>query len=204
MDMVFRDRRAERQVRTAARPVCAWPLVLAAVAGCRPAAPVAPAPPTGGVEYVYDAARFAADVAPVLGARGCDTVACHGGGIRGTFALSPVGDKDLDFDFAQAVLQVDGDDPAASPLLRKASSAQRCATWLQSIWAWACTPVKAKAMRHSTRAARRYSATGGRVWKGTMERCMAALPQWLARPAQCGRTWGIVEARSPAALCLEH
>lgn len=119
MDMVFRDRRAERQVRTAARPVCAWPLVLAAVAGCRPAAPVAPAPPTGGVEYVYDAARFAADVAPVLGARGCDTVACHGGGIRGTFALSPVGDKDLDFDFAQAVLQVDGDDPAASPLLRK-------------------------------------------------------------------------------------
>lgn len=88
-------------------------------AGCRPADPVTPDPPGGGTAWIWDAAVFDATVAPVLTARGCDTVECHGGGIRGTFALSPAGDKDLAFDFAQAGWQADGGDPAASALLRK-------------------------------------------------------------------------------------
>lgn len=119
MGMESRDHRGVGRMRAPRRGRAVLPLALAAIAGCRPASPVAPTPPTGGTTYVYDAARFAGDVAPVFSARGCDTIACHGGGIRGTFALSPVGDKDLDFDFEQAVWQVDGDDPAASPLLRK-------------------------------------------------------------------------------------
>lgn len=119
MGMEPRDNGTARRARAAARWRGVLPLVLSAAAGCRPAAPVVPTPPTGGTEYVYDAARFAADVAPVFSARGCDTIECHGGGIRGTFALSPVGDKDLEFDFAQAVWQADGDEPASSPLLRK-------------------------------------------------------------------------------------
>lgn len=87
--------------------------------GCRPASPSAPNPPGGGATWVFDRARFDAEVAPVLGARGCDAVECHGGGIRGTFALSPAGDKDLGFDFAQARLQADPADAASSALLRK-------------------------------------------------------------------------------------
>lgn len=90
-----------------------------AMCGCRPADPSAPPPPGGGNVWVLDEAIFAANVAPVLTARGCDAIECHGGGIRGTFALSPAGDKDLAFDFEQAALQVTGTDPAASPLLRK-------------------------------------------------------------------------------------
>lgn len=90
-----------------------------ALAGCRTADPLTPAPPGGGAVYVMDADVFAATVAPVFTARGCDSVECHGGGIRGTFALSPAGAKNLALDFAQASLQVNGDDPAASPLLLK-------------------------------------------------------------------------------------
>lgn len=100
-----------------------WSVLLAAallpLAGCRAANPVTPEPPGGGRAYVLDAAAFAATVAPVFTARGCDSVECHGGGIRGTFALSPAGAKNPDLDFAQASLQVTGDDPSASPLLRK-------------------------------------------------------------------------------------
>lgn len=92
---------------------------LLTAAGCRPADPVMPDPPGGGAAWVWDEAMFAATVAPVFTARGCDSVDCHGGGIRGTFALSPAGDKDLAFDFAQAGWQADGGDPAASALLRK-------------------------------------------------------------------------------------
>ncbi len=96
--------------------LCAAGLVLA---GCRSADPTTPSPPGGGRDYVLDAGVFAASVAPVFSARGCDTIECHGGGIRGTFALSPSADKDFDFDFAQARLQVNGDDPASSPLRLK-------------------------------------------------------------------------------------
>ena len=39
--------------------------------------------------------------------RGCDAAGdCHGGGIRGTFALSPASAKDVHYDFNQAILQV--------------------------------------------------------------------------------------------------
>lgn len=104
-----------------ARQLLPVALALAAglFAGCRPADPATPEPPGGGEAWAWDASLFEATVAPVLTARGCDTVECHGGGIRGTFALSPAGDKDLAFDFAQAGWQADGDAPAASPLLRK-------------------------------------------------------------------------------------
>ncbi|MBE0565277.1 MAG: hypothetical protein IH621_04905, partial [Krumholzibacteria bacterium] len=81
--------------------------------------PGAPVPPGGGHEYVLDYEAYVTDVAPVLAARGCDTVACHGGGIRGTYALSPADDKDFPFDFAQARLQVLPAAPATSPLLQK-------------------------------------------------------------------------------------
>lgn len=87
--------------------------------GCRTADPTTPPPPGGGRTFVLDQAVFTATVAPVLTARGCDNAACHGGGIRGTFALSPAADKDLDFDFEQSRLQVDGALPESSPLLRK-------------------------------------------------------------------------------------
>jgi hypothetical protein len=98
----------------------AWTMVLGlAIAGCRPADPTIVPPPGGGTDYVYDPGSFAANVEPVFTARGCDSIECHGGGIRGTFALSPAGDKNLAFDFEQAVWQSDGSDPAASPLLRK-------------------------------------------------------------------------------------
>lgn len=102
----------------------AWRLVpvalaLAPACGCRPADPTMPEPPGGGTAWTWDEAQFASTVAPVFTARGCDTIECHGGGIRGTFALSPADDKDLAFDFAQAGWQADGESPAASPLLRK-------------------------------------------------------------------------------------
>jgi hypothetical protein len=75
-------------------------------------------PPGGGAVYVLDPALFATAVAPVLSAKGCDAAGdCHGGGIRGTYQLSPNVNKDIDFDFGQSVLQVDGYDPTQSPLL---------------------------------------------------------------------------------------
>jgi hypothetical protein len=77
-----------------------------------------PPPPTGGQAYVLDYAEFASAVDPVLTRRGCDAGGdCHGGGIRGTLALSPAGAKDVPFDFEQVCLQVNGADPAASPIL---------------------------------------------------------------------------------------
>ncbi|MBK8167723.1 MAG: hypothetical protein IPK64_17390 [bacterium] len=120
MQLALRDRRATtfgRRAWCGAR--CLLPAALALVAGCRSANPVTPPPPAGGTAWTWDEAMFAATVAPVLGARGCDTIECHGGGIRGTFALSPAGEKELAFDFVQAGWQADGEDPAASPLLRK-------------------------------------------------------------------------------------
>ena len=78
-----------------------------------------PQAPSGGEEYILDYGIFAAQIDSILSDRGCDTMACHGGGIRGTFQLSPETDKDVDLDFAQASLQVNPEDPAASPLLTK-------------------------------------------------------------------------------------
>src|SRR5689334_367605 len=91
------------------------PLVLL---GCTsPTSP--PAPPGGGSQIVLDEASFVATVEPVLVAHGCDAGGdCHGGGIRGTFALSPQGSKDVQFDFDQAVLQVSPTPRDSSALLR--------------------------------------------------------------------------------------
>ncbi|MCA9729615.1 MAG: hypothetical protein KC729_18155 [Candidatus Eisenbacteria bacterium] len=79
-----------------------------------------PDPPTGGQELVLDFARFESDVLPVLTQQGCDAGGdCHGGGIRGTFALSPIEEKDPIFDFEQASLQVLPVEREESPLLIK-------------------------------------------------------------------------------------
>jgi hypothetical protein len=106
-----------------ARGVCA-PF---ATAGCAaltlwacstPTEPVSP--PGGGNRYVLDFQEFQTTVSPILTVHGCDAGGgCHGGGIRGTLALSPVEDKDLVFDFEQISLQVDGLDPSLSPVLTK-------------------------------------------------------------------------------------
>jgi len=79
----------------------------------------APEPPAGGQRYVLDYAVFVASIDTIFTARGCDDANCHGGGIRGTFELSPVGGKDVDMDYFQVSLQVDPSDPTASPILRK-------------------------------------------------------------------------------------
>jgi hypothetical protein len=86
-------------------------------AGCQKATD--PDPPSGGRTYVLDYNVFAAQVDPILTAHGCDDANCHGGGIRGTFELSPDTDKDIAFDFAQAGLQVVAANPPASPLVLK-------------------------------------------------------------------------------------
>lgn len=95
-------------------------LTLLPVFGCAddPMAPAGPEPVGGGQTYVLDAEAFAAIVSPILTRKGCDAGGqCHGDGIRGTYQLSPTSNKDRDFDFTQSALQVDGHDPAASPLL---------------------------------------------------------------------------------------
>ena len=68
---------------------------------------------------MLDFQGFQATVSPILTAHGCDAAGCHGGGIRGTLALSSIEEKDLLFDFEQISLQVDGLDPAGSPVLTK-------------------------------------------------------------------------------------
>lgn len=84
--------------------------------GCN--SPSAPTPPPGGgddVELDYDV--YVQTVAPVLERLGCNAAACHGGGIRGTYALSPSDAPNSQFDFDQTQLQVNVADPDASPLL---------------------------------------------------------------------------------------
>jgi hypothetical protein len=94
-------------------------LAVAFGSGCDHASPSDPNPPTGGQAYVLDYDVFASNIDSLLSAHGCDNLSCHGGGIRGTFELSPAGDKDIAFDFAQARLQVNGYDPVSSPLIMK-------------------------------------------------------------------------------------
>ena len=82
--------------------------------------PTGPDPASGGQERVLDYDTFVAAVAPVLAAEGCAAAGdCHGGGIRGAFALSPEHEKDLAFDFQQASEQINDLLPAASALLLK-------------------------------------------------------------------------------------
>lgn len=94
-----------------------WLVLPGALLGC--ASPVAPPPPPGGGATLHlDYAEFASAVEPILIARGCDAGGdCHGGGIRGTLALSPASAKDPNFDFAQVALQVMASDPDHSPIL---------------------------------------------------------------------------------------
>jgi hypothetical protein len=90
-----------------------------ALPGCKEASLTDVDIPGGGQELVLDFARFQSEVAEVLTRRGCDDLSCHGGGIRGTFELSPENQKDLAFDFAQACLQVDALQRERSSLLLK-------------------------------------------------------------------------------------
>lgn len=87
--------------------------------GCQPASTTDPDPPSGGQKYVLDYSVFASQIDPILSTQGCDNLNCHGGGIRGTFQLSPSNDKDTAFDFAQASMQVNPVNPTASSLVTK-------------------------------------------------------------------------------------
>jgi hypothetical protein len=111
-----RDRR-EAAASTLVAGACA--AVLAVAGACEKASPNDPNPPSGGNKYVLDYGVFAAQIDPIMTTLGCDDVNCHGGGIRGTFALSPDNDKDVAFDFAQASMQVYPQNPPASALVLK-------------------------------------------------------------------------------------
>src|SRR5262249_28120413 len=91
----------------------------AAFQGC--SSPTAPVPPPSGgsVPHLsYD--LFVQTVEPVIGRLGCDAVGdCHGGGIRGTLALSPPTAKDPQFDFEQVSLEVLPAQPDSSPILTR-------------------------------------------------------------------------------------
>lgn len=103
--------------RRSAAVVIALITLPAVVQGCqRPMAPVDP--PGGGQRWVLSFAAFEQTVAPVLTRRGCDAGGdCHGGGIRGSYELSPAGAKNARFDFDQSSLQVSVATPGSSPLL---------------------------------------------------------------------------------------
>ena len=93
-------------------------LALAAlpVACATPSEP--PVPPGGGQAANLSFETFETAVAPLLTQHGCDAGGdCHGGGIRGSFALSPADAKNAQFDFQQSALQVTITSPPASPLL---------------------------------------------------------------------------------------
>ena len=67
-------------------------------------------------------AEFDSLVEPILVSKGCDSVAggdCHGGGIQGTFRLSPPGAKNAQLDFDQASFQVSINPRTSSRLLTK-------------------------------------------------------------------------------------
>jgi len=108
-------RRATNAAGAALLPCCVFAIVSV---GCQgPSAD--PVVPSGGRQYVMDYTEFSTVVDPILTAHGCDNLSCHGGGIRGTFELSPANAKDVNLDFTQACLQVNPADPESSPLLAK-------------------------------------------------------------------------------------
>ncbi len=94
-------------------------IAVAVASGCEKASTTDPNPPSGGQTFVLDYDVFATSINPMLSSHGCDNETCHGGGIRGTFELSPNGAKNVAFDFEQARMQVDGRDPVSSPLAMK-------------------------------------------------------------------------------------
>jgi len=87
------------------------------VHGC--SSPTSPAPPPGGGQtLLLSYADFEQNVSPVLESQGCSATGdCHGGGIRGSFELSPPTAKDLQFDFDQVVQQVSATNRDHSPIL---------------------------------------------------------------------------------------
>jgi hypothetical protein len=88
--------------------------------GCAtpPTRPVAV--PSGGQVLELSFGQFVSTVSPVLERQGCDAGGdCHGGGIRGTFQLSPTTAKDLVFDFNQVVLQTYPTERDSSPILTR-------------------------------------------------------------------------------------
>ncbi len=94
-------------------------LATLALCGCNSAGPRTVSPPAGGQEFILDYEVFASSVNPILTAKGCDNLFCHGGGLRGTFELSPFDDKDIDFDFEQVLRQLNPLRPENSSLLTK-------------------------------------------------------------------------------------
>jgi hypothetical protein len=106
---------ARRRARAAGAACFAGVLLFAA--GCN--SPESPHPPGGGQVLELDFETYRSSVAPILTSYGCDSRNCHGGGIRGTFELSPFDEKDHAFDFEQASLQVSAYDRENSPLLIK-------------------------------------------------------------------------------------
>ncbi len=94
-------------------------MAVAVASGCDQASTTDPTPPGGGQSLVLDYDVFAASIDPMLSSHGCDNATCHGGGIRGTFELSPAGNKNIAFDFEQARMQVDGNNPPMSALAAK-------------------------------------------------------------------------------------
>lgn len=108
--------RARRAITASMLAVLVLPGV---VAGC--SSPTAPPPaPGGGQVLVLDFTTFAETVEPALQRRGCDTGNdCHGGGIRGTLALSPRDAKNVQYDFEQVSLQVSTLSPDSSRILLK-------------------------------------------------------------------------------------
>lgn len=105
-------------------PASLFALVCLGLVGCQEASITNPVIPGGGQELVLDYAQFEAEVVDIFTRRGCDSASCHGGGIRGTFQLSPASGKDPDFDFTQASLQVDALQREASALLLKPLAVQ--------------------------------------------------------------------------------
>ena len=105
-------------------PASLFALLCLSLVGCGDASIMEPEVPGGGQELALDYAQFEAEVADIFTRRGCDSASCHGGGIRGTFELSPGNDKNTDFDFTQASLQVDPLQSEASALLLKPLAVQ--------------------------------------------------------------------------------
>jgi hypothetical protein len=112
-----RSQRADRSRASRMIAVLAALALPAAVPACSsPTAPIDP--PGGGEELVLSFEQFEQTVEPLLIRHGCDAAGdCHGGGIRGSFELSPAGAKDARFDFDQSALQVWPTARERSPIL---------------------------------------------------------------------------------------
>jgi hypothetical protein len=83
------------------------------LAACDP--PSQPQVPGGGRSLPLDRSYFATYVEPVLQARGCSNLACHGGQGAGMLMLS--GGRDVDADFTNTSPHTRPWDPPSSPLL---------------------------------------------------------------------------------------